>query len=76
MLPIVQVINKNKFRWFGHVMERDEESTLRVVMELMMKGEIPRGIPRQRWLDNIDSLLKGKKSSKRYYSRIYQIGGH
>ena len=35
MLPIVQVINKNnKLRWFGHVMGREEESMLRVVMKL------------------------------------------
>ena len=36
MLPIVQVVNKNKFRWFGHVMRRDEESTMRVGLNLDM----------------------------------------
>ena len=63
MLHIVQVINKNKLRWFGHVMGREEESTLRVVMKLKMKGKRPRGRPRLRWLDNIDSHLKGKNTS-------------
>ena len=33
MLPIVRVINKNTLRWCGHVMGREEESTLRVVMK-------------------------------------------
>ena len=28
MLPIVQVITKNILRWFGHVMRRQEDSTL------------------------------------------------
>ena len=42
MLPIVQVIDKKKLRWFGHVMRREEESMLRVVMHLTMKGKIPR----------------------------------
>ena len=37
MLPIVQVINRNKPRWFGHVIRREEESTLTVVMKLNMK---------------------------------------
>ena len=32
-LPIVQVIDKNKLRWFGLVMRREEESMLRVVMQ-------------------------------------------
>ena len=62
-MHIVQVINKNKLRWFGHVMRREEESTLRVVMKLKMKGKRPRGRPRLRWLDNVDSHLKGKKTS-------------
>ena len=34
MLPIVQVIDKNKLRWFSLVMRREEESILRVVMQL------------------------------------------
>ena len=63
MLPIVQVINKNKLRRFGHVMRRDEDSTLRVVMKLKMKGQIPRRRPILRWLDNIISHLKGKNTS-------------
>ena len=62
-LPIVQVINKNKHRWFGNVMRREEVSTLRVVMKLKMKGKRPRGRPGQRWLDNIDSHLKGNNTS-------------
>ncbi len=60
---IVQVINKNKLRWFGHVMRREEESTPKVVMHLNMKGKRPRGRPRLRWPDNIDSHLKGKNTS-------------
>ena len=47
MLPIVQVINKKKLSWFGHVMRKEEEST-RVVMKLSMKGKRPRGRPRLR----------------------------
>ena len=43
MLPIVQVIDKNKLRWFGCVMRREEESMLRVVMQLEVKERSPRG---------------------------------
>ena len=50
---------------FGHVMRREEESMLRVVMTLKMKGKRPQGRPRQRWLDNIDSHLKGKSTSQK-----------
>ena len=76
MQPIVQVINKNKLRSFGHVMRREEESMMRVViiiiiiimllllvMKLKMKGKKPRGRPRIRWLYNIDIHLKVKNTS-------------
>ena len=63
MLPIVQVINTNKLQWFGHVMRREDESTLRVVIKLKMKGKRPIGRPILRWLDNSDSHLKGNKTS-------------
>ena len=60
-LSIVQVIDKNKLRWFGPVMGREEGSMLRVVMQLNMKGNIPRA--KSTWLDNIDRHQKGKNTS-------------
>ena len=42
LLLVVQVMNKNKLRRFGHVVRRDEESTLRDVMQLNMKANRPR----------------------------------
>ena len=41
----------------------EEESVLRVVIKVKMKGKRPRWRPRLRWLDNIDSHLKGKNTS-------------
>ena len=60
-LSIVQVIDKNKLRWFGLVVRREEESMLSVVMQLNMKRNIPRG--KTTWLDNIDRHQKGKNTS-------------
>ena len=78
-LSIVQVIDKNKHRWFGLVMRREEESMLRAVMQLKMKVMRPRG--KTTWLDNINRHQKGnntslKESSERNVSRIDTIGGH
>ena len=63
MVLIVHVLNRDKLRWFDHVMRREKESMFRVVMKLTMKGKRPRGRPRLRWLDNIDNHLKGKNTS-------------
>ena len=49
MLSTVQVIDMNTLRWFGVVMRRKEESMLRVVMQLNMKGKRQRG--KTTWLD-------------------------
>ena len=38
---------------------------MRIVMKLKMEGKRPRGRPRLRWLDNIDSHLKGKNTSQK-----------
>ena len=43
MPPIVQAIDKNKLRWSGLVMRREEESMLRVVMQLKANGKRSRG---------------------------------
>ena len=67
-LSIVQVINKNKLRWFGLVMRREEESMLKVVMQLKMKGKRPRG--KTTWLDNIDRAQKGKNTSLKEVLRM------
>ena len=45
MLPIVHVIARNKLRWFGRVMRREEVNN---------EGK--------RWLNNIDSYLRGKNT--------------
>ena len=59
VLPIVQVINENKLRLFGHIMRREEQSMLTVVMMLKMKGKRRA----RRWRDNIDRHLKGQNTS-------------
>ena len=66
-LSIVQVIDKNKLRFVGLVMRREEESMLRVVMQLTMKRKRPRG--KTTWLSNIDRHQKGKNTSLKEFLR-------
>ena len=56
--PIIETIQTDQLRWFGHVMRRDEETTAKKVSDLKEKGKIPRGRPRTSWLNNIDNILK------------------
>ena len=52
-------------------MRREEESMLRVLMKIKMKGKRPRGRPMAMWLDNIDSHLGGRN-----VLRLDKIEGH
>ena len=83
MLPIVQVIGKNKLRWFGHGMRREEESMLRVVMHLTMNGKRPRGdntkVARQHRSPQERKEHNSKRSPQNEMFREYtvdKIGGH
>ena len=59
-LSIVQVIDKNKLRWFGLVMRREEGSMLRVVA---VKDEGKATKRKTTWLDNFDRHQKGNNTS-------------
>ena len=43
MLPIFQAIDTNKLRWCGLITRREEESMLRVMMQLKANGKRSRG---------------------------------
>ena len=43
MLPIVQAIDTDKLRWCGVITRREEESMLRVMMQLKANGKRSRG---------------------------------
>ena len=56
--PIIDTIQIDQLRWFGHVMRRDEKTTAKKVLDLKVKGKRTRGRPRTSWLNYIDSILK------------------
>ena len=56
--PIIETVQPDQLRWFGHVMIRDEETTAKKVLDLKVKGKRPRGRPRTSWIKYIDNILK------------------
>ena len=51
--PIIETIQTDLLRWFGHVMRRDEKTTAKKVLDLNINGKIPRERPRTSWLKKI-----------------------
>ena len=56
--PIIETIQTDQLRWFGHMMRRDEKTTAKKVLHLKVKGKRPRGRPRTSWLKYIHNILK------------------
>jgi len=47
-------MRKNRLRWFGHVMRKEDLETVRTVMELSVEGKKGRGRPKKKWLNRIE----------------------
>ena len=50
---IKNVIQKNRLRWFGHVMPMAEERICKKMLHAKMEGRQPTGRPITRWIDQI-----------------------
>ena len=51
--PIVQKIDEQVLRWFGHVERMSNERIVKQVYESEYSGRRARGRPRRVWLDNV-----------------------
>ena len=53
MLGLKETIDRlataNGVRWYGHVLRRDDDSVLRVVLNLEVSGKRKRGRPKKTW---------------------------
>ena len=56
--PIIETIQTDQLRWSGHVMRRDENTTVKKVLDLKVKRIRPRGRPRTSWLKYVASIMK------------------
>lgn len=47
-----------RLQWFGHIMRKSEEETIRAVIKWKPQGRRPRDRPRKKWLDVLEDNLK------------------
>ena len=45
--PVIDVVKRNRLRWLGHVLRKDESDWVRRVMEMNVEGSRGRGRPRK-----------------------------
>jgi hypothetical protein len=51
LAPVISYIKGQILQWFGHIMKKSEEKTIRAVIEWKPERKKPRGRPRKRWFD-------------------------
>ena len=56
--PVAQVLRRNRLRWLGHIVRRNEESVIRKCQQVRIDGDRPRGRPRLTWRALVDVDLK------------------
>ena len=58
MLGLKETINRlataNGVRWYGHVLRRDDDSVLRVALNLEVSGKRKRGRPKKTWKKQVE----------------------
>ena len=55
---IVSVIKAARLRWAGHVMRMSDDRVPKKVLVNRVDGTRPRGRPKKRWIDCVESDLK------------------
>ena len=56
---IAVVMKRNRLRWYGHVMRREEGDPLKMVRDVNAPGTRPRGRPKKTWNATIKEDLRG-----------------
>ena len=58
MLGLKETIDRlataNRVRWCGHVLRRDDDSVLRVILNLEVSGKRKRGRPKKTWKKQVE----------------------
>ena len=58
VMPIKDPMRRKRILWYGHVRRRESEDDIRRVSEMTVEGVLPRGRPKQRWCDTVNSDLR------------------
>lgn len=51
--PLTEVVDRNKMRWFGHLVRMEDQRIPKQMLEARTQGRRPRGRPRMKWMDSI-----------------------
>ena len=63
-------VQERRFKWYGHVMRREEHYVGRIAMVMKVQWRRKRGRPKRRWLDKVkDDIIDNGLSADDVYDR-------
>ena len=62
---IDRLATTNGVRWYGHVLKRDDNSVLRVALNLEVSGKRKRGRPKKTWKKQVEDETQKEDALRR-----------
>ena len=64
-MPLLEEIERNKLRWYGHVMRMNEDKRPKKYLKWRPEGKRPVGRPRKRWIEGVEAAMERRGTSRR-----------
>ena len=52
---IISVLQQNRLRWYGHVLQKEDNDWVKKCMEYEVEGARPRGRPKKTWREIVEN---------------------
>jgi len=61
---IALVLQQNRHRWYGHVLRKEDDVSVKKYMEYEVEGPRPRGRPKRTWREVVREDCQARKINK------------
>ena len=61
---IISVLQQNRLRWYGHVLQKEDNDWVKICMEYEVEGVRPRGRPKKTWREIVEKDCQAHKFNR------------
>jgi len=61
---IISVLQQNRLRWYGHVLQKEDSDLVKKCMEYQVEGARPRGKPKKTWTEIAEKDCQTRKLNR------------
>ena len=61
---IILVLQQNRLRWYGHVLQKEDNDWVKKCMEYEVEGARPRGSPKKTWTEIVEKDCQARKLNR------------